>query len=392
MSAALLSKFRLGSVELPNRMVVSPMQQYMAKPDGHALDWHLVHLTKMAVGGFGLVFTEALATEPDGRLTYRDLGVWDDEHIPGLTRLAECIAEAGAIPGTQLNHAGRKASVAPPFFGFEPLSEKDGRERGEHPWPVVSASAIEANPGWPTPRALSRDEIKKVLERFALGARRVRKAGFEVLDIHGAHGYLIHGFLSPLSNSRDDEYGGDLSNRMRFALEVADAVRSEWPAEKPLFYRLSCVDGVEGGWELDDTVVLARELAARGVDVIDCSSGGLGRRATPAIIPRQPGFQVPYAARVRREAGVPSMAVGLIMDPHHADSIVAKGEADLVAIGREALFNPNWGLQAAVELEGLDAFETHWPPPYGWWLVRRAKALELTRQGGVEPMTAGVRS
>lgn len=378
---------KLGSVELPNRMVVSPMQQYMAGADGLARDWHLVHLTKLAVGGFGLVFTEALAIEPQGRLTYRDIGIWNDEQIPGLQRLAACIAEAGAVPGAQLNHAGRKASVAPPFFGFEPLGEKDGRERGEHPWPVVSASAIEANPGWPTPKALSRDEIARVLERFAAGARRARKAGFEALNVHGAHGYLIHAFLSPLANSREDDYGGELSNRMRFALEVAEAVRSEWPAEKPIFYRLSCVDGVEGGWELDDTVVLARELAARGVDVIDCSSGGLGRRATPAIIPRQPGFQVPYAARVRREAGVASMAVGLIMDARHAESIVAGGEADLVAIGREALHNPNWGLQAAVELEGPEAFEAHWPPTYGWWLYRRAKSLELTRAAANETAT-----
>lgn len=252
---------------------------------------------------------------------------------------------------------------------------------------MVSASAIEANPGWPTPKALSRDEIARVLERFAAGARRARKAGFEALNVHGAHGYLIHAFLSPLANSREDDYGGDLGNRMRFALEVAEAVRSEWPAEKPIFYRLSCVDGVEGGWELDDTVVLARELAARGVDVIDCSSGGLGRRATPAIIPRQPGFQVPYAARVRREAGVASMAVGLIMDARHAESIVAGGEADLVAIGREALHNPNWGLQAAVELEGPEAFESRWPPTYGWWLYRRAKSLELTRAAANETAT-----
>lgn len=360
------------------------MQQYKAGSDGLVRDWHFVHLSKLAVGGFGLVFTEALAIEPEGRLTHRDLGIWDDAQIPGLQRLAAAIAEAGAVPGAQLNHAGRKASVAPPFFGFEPLSEQDGRERGEHPWPVVSASAIEANPGWPTPRALSRDEIARVLERFAAGARRAREAGFEALNVHGAHGYLIHAFLSPLANSREDDYGGSLDNRMRFALEVAEAVRSEWPAGKPIFYRLSCIDGLEGGWELDDSVVLARALAARGVEVIDCSSGGLGRRATPAIIPRQPGFQVPFAARIRREAGVPTMAVGLILDPQQAEAIVARGEADLIAIGREALFNPNWPLQAAVELEGLEAFEERWPPTYGWWLYRRAKALELTRAAAAE--------
>ena len=384
MGAALFSGLRVGGVDLPNRMVVSPMQQYMGGPDGKVRDWHLVHLGKLAQGGFGLVFTEALATEERGRLTHRDLGAWDDTQLPGLERLAAIIAEAGAVPGAQLNHAGRKASVAPPFFGFEPLGEADGRERGEHPWPVVSASALAANPGWPVPAALRPDEIAAILERFAQATRRVRQAGFQVLNVHGAHGYLIHAFLSPLANQRNDEYGGERANRMRFALEVAEAVRSEWPADKPIFYRLSCVDGLEGGWEIEDTLVLARELAARGVDVIDCSSGGLGRRATPAIIPREPGFQVPYATRVRREAGVPSMAVGLIMGAAQAEAIVANGEADLVAIGREALFNPNWPLHAAVALEGVEAFEAAWPPAYGWWLYRRAKSLELTRRAAGE--------
>jgi len=392
MPAALLSSLALGSVELPNRMVASPMQQYMAGRDGMVCDWHLVHLGKLAVGGFGLVFTEALAVEPEGRLTYRDLGVWDDFHVSGLSRLAELMARSGTVPGAQLIHAGRKASVAAPYDGFEPLGEKDERERGEAPWPVISASALEANPGWPVPQAIDRDGIKRMLERYAAGTKRCREAGFEVLNIHGAHGYLIHSFLSPLSNVRDDEYGGDRANRMRFAIEVADAVRSEWPADKPIFYRLSCVDGVEGGWELGDTVVLSRELAAHGIDIIDCSSGGLGRRATPAIIPRELGFQVPYAARVRAEAGVPTMAVGLILDPHQANEIVEQGHADLVAIGREALYNPNWPLHSAVALEGPDAFEERWPPTYGWWLYRRAKALELTRSNQPQraaPQAAG---
>jgi 2,4-dienoyl-CoA reductase-like NADH-dependent reductase (Old Yellow Enzyme family) len=374
----------LGSISVPNRMVVSPMQQYMAGGDGHARDWHFVHLAKLAVGGFGLVFTEALAVEPEGRLTHRDLGAWDDAHVSSLARLAEGVEAAGAVPGAQLNHAGRKASVAPPFHGFEPLGERDACERGEPPWPTISASALAANPGWPTPAAIDRDGIARVLDRFAAGARRCREAGFQALNVHGAHGYLIHSFLSPLANVREDEYGGDLGNRMRFALEVADAVRSEWPAGNPLFYRLSCVDDVEGGWTLDESVTLARALAERGVDVVDCSSGGLGRRTTPAIIPREPGYQVPYAERIRREAGTPTMAVGLVMDPRHANEIVAAGQADLVAIGREALNNPNWGLHAAVALDGDDAYESRWPPTYGWWLVRRAKALALTKQAGAE--------
>lgn len=384
MTAPLLQPLTLGSVTIPNRMVVSPMQQYMAGDDGHVRDWHFVHLSKLAVGGFGLVFTEALGTEPAGRLTHRDLGVWDDSHVPGLARLADGIAAAGAVPGAQLNHAGRKASVAPPFHGFEPLGERDAAERGEVPWPTVSASAVAANPGWHTPAAIDRDGIRRVLDGFADGARRCREAGFEVLDIHGAHGYLIHSFLSPLANFREDDYGGSLENRMRFALEVADAVRSEWPADRPLFYRLSCVDDAEGGWTLDESVTLARALAGHGVDVIDCSSGGLGRRTTPLIIPRAPGYQVPYADRIRRDAGIPTMAVGLIMDPHHADAIVASGRADLVAIGREALNNPNWALHAAVALDGDDAYDDRWPPTYGWWLIRRSKALALSEKQRAE--------
>ena len=380
MSQPLLEPLTLGSVTLPNRMVVSPMQQYMAGDDGHVRDWHFVHLGKLSVGGFGLVFTEALGISPEGRLTHNDLGVWDEAHVPGLARLAEGIAAAGAVPGAQLNHAGRKGSVAPPFHGFEPLTERDAAERGDAPWPTVSASAVAANPGWPTPAAIDGDGMARVLDGFAAGARRCREAGFQVLDVHGAHGYLIHSFLSPLANFREDDYGGSLENRMRFALEVADAVRSEWPADLPFFYRLSCVDDVEGGWTLDDSVVLARALAKHGVHVIDCSSGGLGRRTTPLIIPREPGYQVPLAERIRREAGVPTMAVGLIMDPVHANAIVASGQADLVAIGREALNNPNWGLHAAVALDGDAAYDDRWPPTYGWWLVRRSKALALTQK------------
>ncbi|OAB55509.1 hypothetical protein AY599_25765 [Leptolyngbya valderiana BDU 20041] len=380
LDAALFRTMTLGSVTLPNRIVISPMQQYMAGRDGVARDWHFVHLAKMAVGGAGTVFTEALAIEPEGRVTYHDLGVWSDAHVDGLKRLAEGIAEHGGVPATQLIHAGRKASVAPPYHGFEPLGQTDADERGEEPWPVVSASAIEANPGWPMPRALAQDDIRAVLDRYAEATRRVREAGFRVLDIHGAHGYLIHSFLSPLSNAREDGYGGDLQGRMRFALEVAEAVRSQWPSELPLFYRLSCIDDAEGGWTLDDSVALSRELKARGVDVIDCSSGGLGRRTTPLIIPREPGYQVPFAARIRREAEMPTMAVGLIMDPHHADAIVGSGDADLIAIGREALNNPNWALHAKVALEGIETYEPDWPKPYGWWLYRRAKALEAAKQ------------
>ena len=268
MDTALFRPLTLRNVTLPNRITISPMQQYMAGRDGFVRDWHFVHLAKMAVGGAGTVFTEALAIVPEGRVTYHDLGIWSDDHLEGLKRLAGGIADHGAVPATQLIHAGRKASVAPPYHGFEPLSQKDADERGEAPWPVVSASAIEANPGWPTPSAMSLDDIKRFLDHVAAATRRARKAGFQVLDMHGAHGYLIHCFLSPLSNEREDEYGGDLQGRMKLALDVADAVRSEWPSELPFFYRLSCIDDAEGGWTLDDSVELSRAFKSRNVDVI----------------------------------------------------------------------------------------------------------------------------
>jgi 2,4-dienoyl-CoA reductase-like NADH-dependent reductase (Old Yellow Enzyme family) len=230
-------------------------------------------------------------------------------------------------------------------------------------------------PDWPAPAELDRDSVARIVDDFARGSRRCHQAGFDVLNIHGAHGYLIHTFLSPLSNERTDEYGGDRAGRMKLALDIVAAVRSEWPAGKPLFFRLSCDDALPGGWRIEDTVVLARALIEAGVDVIDCSSRGLTRRGTPVVIRRQPGFQVPYSERVRRDSGATTMTVGLILDPDQAEAILQGGKADLIAIGREALFNPNWARQAAVALAGDGAFETHWPERDGWWLSRRARSL-----------------
>ncbi|BBK32960.1 NADH:flavin oxidoreductase / NADH oxidase [Allostella humosa] len=354
------------------------MQQYAGTPDGMPTDWHVRHLSTYAAGGAGLVFTEALGICPEGRLTWGDIGAWNDQQTAPLARLAEVIAAHGAVPGAQINHAGRKGSVQRPWHGFEPMSQADVALRGEHPWETVSASALPANPGWPTPRAIGRDEIRRSLEQFAAATARVRKAGFQALNIHGAHGYLIHSFLSPLSNQRDDEYGGSLENRMRYALEVADAARSEWPSDLPIFFRLSCIDDVDGGWTLDETVTLSRAFADHGVDVVDCSSGGLGRRTTTAVVRREPGYQVPYAERVRRDTGMRTMAVGLIREPALAEAIVADGRADFVAIGREALFNPHWPAQAAVTLRGPDAFDG-WPPAYGWWLKVRSRTLAVSQ-------------
>jgi 2,4-dienoyl-CoA reductase-like NADH-dependent reductase (Old Yellow Enzyme family) len=372
---ALLSPLKLRKSQLRNRIVISPLQEYAADADGLATDFHLVHLGRFALGGAGLVFTEALAVAPEGRLTYADLGVWSDKHIAPLTRIAEFLREQGAVPGAQIIHAGRKASVQRPWHGYEPLTAADLDARGESPWQVLGPSAISAMDGWPVPHALDAGECRRVVDEHAAAARRCHAAGFEVLNVHGAHGYLIHSFLSPLANHRTDEYGGDLDGRMRLALEIAAAVRSEWPSDKSIFYRLSCVDDLPGGWSLDDTLVLSKRLRDLGIDVIDCSSRGLALRGTPVVTPRAPGFQVDYAHAVRAQTDTVTCAVGLIYDAAAANAIVENGQADLVAICREALHNPNWSAHAAVTLLGDEAYETHWQPRWGWWLIRRAKSL-----------------
>ncbi len=375
--AGLFSAVSFRDMRLKNRIVVSPMQQYSATRDGFVTDWHKEHLCRLARGGAALIFTEAMAISPMSRLTYSDLGLWSDAHIEGAARLAAQIEDAGGTPGAQLIHAGRKAGVRRPWDGFEPLGAED-EAKGEPSWELVSASAIEANPGWKVPHPLSSDEIKRILEEFAAAAGRAARAGYQALNIHGAHGYLIHTFLSPLSNRRDDEYGGDRTARMRFALEVADAVRSKWPSNLPLFFRISAIDDQEGGWNLDDSIALSLELAKRGVDVVDCSSGGLNERATTRAIYREEGYQVPFASAIRA-AGVPTMAVGLIRTPRYADQIVREGHCDLVALGRELLNNPFWPVHAAVDLEGESAYRLL-PPQYGWWLARRAKTLRQEQE------------
>lgn len=370
-SVPLFTRVRARSVEARNRIVISPMQQYMAGKDALPTGWHLNHLERLSIGGAGLVFTEALAVEKEGRATHADIGIWNDAQAEALKPIAEAIGRHGALPGAQLIHAGRKASVQVPWDGYQSLNAGDAA-RGNPPWPTVAASAIPANEGWQVPAPMTHDQIRRTCDNFAKAARRAANAGFQVLNIHGAHGYLIHSFLSPLANVRTDEYGGDLTGRMRFALEVAEAVRAEWPSHLPIFYRLSCVDDLTGGWTLDETVVLARELGARGIDVIDCSSRGLGERGTLAP-GREPGYQVPYSERVRRETGLNTMTVGLIREATLANEIVASGRADWVAIGRESLYNPHWPLQAAVEL-GADPEYKTWPPSYGWWLSRRDRS------------------
>ncbi|MDP6831784.1 MAG: NADH:flavin oxidoreductase/NADH oxidase [Alphaproteobacteria bacterium] len=371
----LFTPLTLRDVRLKNRIVISPMQQYAAGTDGAPVEHHFVHYGRLAMGGAGLVFTEALCIAPEARLTYSDLGVWHDDFIAPLARLADSMRNLGTVPGAQILHAGRKASVQRPWQGYMPLTDEDRDARDEAPWQTVGPSPLPANPGWPAPRALTEAEIADVVAAHGAAARRCREAGFEVLDIHAAHGYLIHTFLSPISNRRNDAYGGDLAGRMRLALEVAAAVRAEWPGERPLFCRLSCIDDEPGGWTLEDSVVLARELGRLGVDVIDCSSRGLGQRGTPVVAPREQGFQVPFAAHIRRETDLKTMTVGLIMEPEFAEAVLKDERADLIAIGREALFNPQWPLQASVALLGDSAYERFWQPRDAWWLEKRARSL-----------------
>ncbi|HZQ71288.1 MAG TPA: NADH:flavin oxidoreductase/NADH oxidase [Burkholderiales bacterium] len=377
----LFEPIRLRGVEARNRIVVSPMCQYSAR-DGHVTDWHLVHLGKFAQGGAGIVFVEATAVEARARITHGDTGIWDDAHVAGLSRIAQFIKSMGAVPALQLAHAGRKASMARPWYGNGPLTQAD-LERGEKPWGIVAPTEKPLDDAWLKPRALSKADLAGLLDSYRAAAKRAQAAGFEVVEVHAAHGYLLHTFLSPLSNDRPDEYGGSLENRMRFPLEVAQAVREAWPRSKPLFVRVSSIDDVEGGWSLEDTVAFAKKLKAVGVDVVDCSSGGiLGSASAPArtLLPRVPGFQIPFAERVRTEAGLQTMAVGLILTPEMAEEALAAGRCDLVAIGREALYDPNWPLHAARAL-GVDPEYAKWPQQYGWWLTRRESAL---RKAGVQ--------
>jgi 2,4-dienoyl-CoA reductase-like NADH-dependent reductase (Old Yellow Enzyme family) len=376
MRAMLFEKIRLRDVESRNRIVVSPMCQYSAV-DGAVTDWHLVHLGKFAQGGAGIVMMEATAVEKRGRITHGDTGIWDDGHIAGLKRITTFLKDQGATPAIQLAHAGRKASMARPWYGNGPLTQADA-DRGDHAWSTVAPSPAPIGEGWIAPRAFKPGDFEVVLNAYRQAARRANAAGFDVAELHAAHGYLLHTFLSPLSNERTDQYGGSVENRMRFPLEVAKAVRESWPAGKPLFVRCSSIDDVEGGWSLDDTVLFARHLKAAGVDVVDCSSGGILGSATAAqktTLPRVPGFQLPFAERVRKESGLKTMAVGLILDAQQAEDALQAGRADLIAIGREALFDPNWPLHAARAL-GADPEYALWPHQYGWWLTRRQPLLD----------------
>ncbi|SDL63197.1 2,4-dienoyl-CoA reductase [Modicisalibacter muralis] len=375
MSPLLHSPLQLRSVTLRNRVVISPMCQYSAQ-NGYANDWHLVQLGRYALGGAGLIFTEATAVEERGRITHGDLGLWTDEQIPGLRRITDFLRTQGAAPAIQLSHAGRKGSAQRPWHGASQLSAADLAERDEARWDTVAPSAVPPTHEWIPPHALEQDELVELKQAWRSAARRSREAGFEVLEIHAAHGYLLHQFLSPLSNTRNDRYGGSREGRCRYPLEIVEAVRAEWPEDKPLFMRISAVDGAEDGWQLEDSLALCDELKTRGVDVVDCSSGGLARPAVAAPTVRQEyGFQVPFAAAIRNACRLPTMAVGLILDPEHAESVLQENRADLIAIAREALNNPNWALHAEQALDDNAGF-SNWPEQIGWWLANRSRRLQ----------------
>jgi 2,4-dienoyl-CoA reductase-like NADH-dependent reductase (Old Yellow Enzyme family) len=336
----LFSALTIRGVTLRNRIAVSPMCEY-SSDDGFANDWHLVHLGSRAVGGAGLVMTEASAVEPVGRISPADLGVWKDAHIEMLARITRFIREQGAAPGIQLAHAGRKASTQVPWEGGAVIPESAGG------WEPVAPSAIPFRAEDPAPAELSKPEIRAIIQAFAAAARRAVTAGFQVVEIHAAHGYLINSFLSPLANRRTDEYGGGFDGRIRFALEVAEAVRHAWPDSLPLFMRISAVDWMEGGWRIEDSVELARRVLPLGVDLIDCSSGGV---APHAKIPVGPAYQTPFAERIRRESGILTGAVGMITEPHQADEIIRQGRADIVSLAREFLRDPYWPLHSGAAL------------------------------------------
>jgi 2,4-dienoyl-CoA reductase-like NADH-dependent reductase (Old Yellow Enzyme family) len=347
----LFDSFTIRDLEFSNRVFVSPMCEY-SSVDGYANDWHLVHLGSRAVGGAGLVLTEATAVLPEGRISPQDLGIWKDEHVHALKRIVSFIHAQGSIAGMQLAHAGRKASTRRPWEGDGVVPETEGGWNN-----VMAPSAIPFADNYPTPQALTVDGIQQVVRAFADAARRACDAGFRVIEIHAAHGYLIHEFLSPLSNHRDDNYGGSFENRTRLIREIVTAVRSSWPKAAPLFVRISASDWVEGGWDLEQSIELARSLKRLGVDLIDCSSGGT---VPHAKIPAGPGYQTPFARQIRREGEILTGAVGMITSPVQAEQIIGTGQADAIVIAREFLRDPYWPLRAAKEL----GQSISWPVQY----------------------------
>lgn len=379
----LFSEFTLRSVTLKNRVVISPMGTYSAE-NGRLQPFHHTHYPSFAMGGAGLVMVEQTSITRRGRITNGDLGMWEDGQIDGMRTLTSHVKAYGAKIGIQLNHGGRKCSMQRAFRGNGPLTERD-LAAGEETWIPLAPSALPLGEGWQMPEEISPAQLDGLRDAWVAAAKRAVLAGFDLIEIHMAHGYLLQNFLSPLANQRQDDYGGSLENRMRFPLEVVRAVRAVVPQSMPLFARISATDWIEGGWTLDDSVVLARALKAAGIDLVDCSSGGnLRTGATNASLGRGPGYQVPFAERIRAETGMPTAAVGMIRTAEFAEDILQSDRADLICIARQALFDPFWAHHAAETLGVTRGFAA-WPAQYGWWLEKWGKALAANGETPMGP-------
>ncbi|QCI64159.1 NADH:flavin oxidoreductase/NADH oxidase [Phreatobacter stygius] len=388
---ALFSPLALRDLVLPNRIVISPMCQHAAD-DGRASDWHLVHLGKFAFGGAGLIFTESTAVSPHGRVGINDLGLWKDDQVAPLARVVDFIHAQSGLVGVQLAHTGRKTGSFPVWEGGQPFTAADlDRFAGAEGWRRIGPSAVSAGPTWTVPEELDRAGMEEVAQQFETATCRALAAGFDAVELHFAHGYLIPTFLSRLANRRTDAFGGPIENRMRYPLEIASRVRAAWPAERPLFCRISAVDGAVDSWDLEDSIIFARELKAVGVDVVDVSSGGLSEEISRMNVPRGLGFQLGFAETIRREAQVLTQAVGMIVDGPQAEEALRSGAADLVAIGRAALEDPYWPRRAAEQL-GFGADYSTWPVRHGAWLAKREQSLGDTLRERKDLLSATRRS
>ena len=367
----LFSSFKIKSKSFRNRIVLSPMCQYKAK-DGVISDWHFQHYSRFAFSGLGAAFVEATGVSPEGRIGHGCTGIWSDSHVEGLSKVAEIFNEYNCLSGIQLAHAGRKASYLRPWDGASPITEND---KVEPAWQTIGPSAIPINNSSPVPKEMTVEDINKVREDFKKAAQRADKAGFDIIEIHGAHGYLLHSFFSPLSNQRNDQYGGSFENRIRFALEIIADIKSVWPDNKPLFYRLSSIDAPGQGANLEDNIKLAKSLKSVGVDVIDCSSGGI--TGSPVLTKSKiiPGFQVPYSEKIKKDAEISSMAVGAIISADQANEIISNKRADLVAMGRELLADTQWVYKAATYFN-LENAKDYLPDSYSFYLSRRDEYLD----------------
>ena len=367
----LFSSFKIKSKSFRNRIVLSPMCQYKAK-DGVISDWHFQHYSRFAFSGLGAAFVEATGVSPEGRIGHGCTGIWSDSHVEGLSKVAKIFNEYNCLSGIQLAHAGRKASYLRPWDGASPITENDIVEPA---WQTIGPSAIPINNSSPVPKEMTVEDINKVREDFKKAAQRADKAGFDIIEIHGAHGYLLHSFFSPLSNQRNDQYGGSFENRIRFALEIIAEIKSVWPDNKPLFYRLSSIDAPGQGANLEDNIKLAKSLKSVGVDVVDCSSGGI--TGSPVLTKSKiiPGFQVPYSEKIKKDAEISSMAVGAIISADQANEIISNKRADLVAMGRELLADTQWVYKAATYFN-LENAKDYLPDSYSFYLSRRDEYLD----------------